>query len=119
MSRQELEDELNKKLYKWWLPLSEGNIIVIYDTGKHRLVKSTKKTFKAKVAEMKEKWLKYEKNDKVIAIIWSAQSRDTFEDFITMLVKKGVTDGKPDYLIKNYKKFFTRQKFYTDKDYVL
>ena len=40
------------KLYKWWVQLSTGNIIIIHQDGQHKLVKSNMKTSKAKTKDL-------------------------------------------------------------------
>ncbi len=110
LKRQELEEEIKKKLikklYKWWRKLADGNIIVIYDTGKTKTLNVDNK-----------KWMEYDKDDKVIAIIWSAQSIDSLIFFVDKLVKKKIDDITPSKLLEKYKKYFVKDKLFSKKDY--
>jgi hypothetical protein len=121
------EENLDKKLYKWWLKLSEGNIILIYKNGKHKLVTSSMKTHKAQSKDILNKWSKYGNDDNVEAIIWSAQSVDTIQEFISYLIKNNTKTtldkmikmkDLPSYLLKNYKEYFLKYKFSSEKDYL-
>ena len=62
------------KLSKWWQQMAQGNIIIIYQDGKHKLVTSPKKTHKAKSNDIIEKWKEYNNDKNIKAILWSAQS---------------------------------------------
>ncbi len=124
----DFEEKLDKKLYKWWQKLAEGNIILIYKDGKHELVTSSMKTFKAQVKDITLKWHEFQNDENVEAIIWSAQSSDIIEEFIYYLTKKHSKKeleemikmkDLPDYLLKNYKKYFVKYEFYGKKDYTL
>ncbi len=121
------EENLDKKLYKWWQKLSEGNIIIIYKSGKHKLVTSSMKTPKAQSKDILNKWSKYGNDDNVEAIIWSSQSSENIQEFISYLIENNTKTtldkmikmkDLPSYLLKNYKKYFIKNKFSTDKDYV-
>ena len=107
------------KLYKWWLPLSQGNLIAIYKDGKHKIITSQKKTHKAFSKDISEKWKELDANNDVKCIIWSAQSIDILESFVEYIAKKISikTNNLPEYLLKNYKKFFVKYKFIGNKDY--
>lgn len=107
------------KLYKWWLPLAQGNLIAIYKDGKHKLITSQKKTHKAFSKDIFEKWKELDANNDVKCIIWSAQSIDILESFVEYIAKKLSikTNNLPEYLLKNYKKFFVKYKFIGNKDY--
>ena len=107
------------KLYKWWLPLAQGNLIAIYKDGKHKLITSQKKTHKAFSKDISEKWKELDKNNDVKCIIWSAQSIDILESFVEYIAKKISikTNNLPEYLLKNYKKFFVKYKEVGNKDY--
>ena len=107
------------KLYKWWLPLSQGNLIAIYKDGKHKIITSQKKTHKAFSKDIFEKWKELDKNNDVKCIIWSAQSIDILESFVEYIAKKISikTNNLPEYLLKNYKKFFVKYKEVGNKDY--
>ncbi len=122
------EKKIDKKLYKWWLKLSKGNIIIIYKTGKHKLITSSMKTHTAKSKDITTKWQEFEKDDEVKAIIWSAQSVDAIQEFIDYLIKKNSKTkldemikmkDLPSYLLENYKKYFVKNEFYGKKDYIL
>ena len=60
---------LMDKLSKWWQQMAQGNIIIIYQDGKHKLVTSSKKTHKAKSNDIIEKWKEFD-NDKNITSCW-------------------------------------------------
>ena len=107
------------KLYKWWLPLSQGNLIAIYKDGKHKIITSQKKTHKAFSKDIFEKWKELDKNNDVKCIIWSAQSIDILESFVEYIAKKISikTNNLPEYLLKNYKKFFVKYKEVGNKGY--
>jgi len=126
--RDKLEKILDKKLYKWWSELSNGNFIVVFKNGTHKLYKSKKKTQTAQIKENVTAWKEYGKNKDVVAIIWSSMSVDYIQGFIKYLLYKipkaelkKLVDNKnlPNYLIKNYKKYFYKDESYTDKDYLL
>jgi len=111
--------KLLDKLYKWWLPLSQGNLIAIYKDGKHKLITSHKKTHKAFSKDISEKWKELDANNDVKCIIWSAQSIDILESFVEYIVKKLSIKIKniPEYLLKNYKKYFVKYEEVGNKDY--
>ena len=118
--------EIEDKLYKWWYKLSQGNIIVIYNDDKYKLITSTKKTYKARLNYINDKWKEYNNDKDIKAIIWSAQSVDTIQFFIKRLIKKSKKEeleqyiknkNLPEYLIKNYKKYFRKYEFIGKKDY--
>ena len=120
--------KLFNKLYKWWISLSQGNIIIIYQDDKNKLVKSNMKTRKAQNKELIEKWIEFGKNKEVKAIIWSAQSVDSIQLFIELLIKKMTIEQLeefikikklPEYILENYKKYFVKNKLFSDKDYNL
>ena len=124
---EELYKKLEKKLYKWWQPLSEGSFIIIYKDYKYKLFKSSKKTRNAKLNEIKDKWIEYGSNKDIIGIIWSAISVDIIQQVIYYLLYKINKNelslllkekNLPKYLIQNYKKFFKKSKIYTNKDYI-
>jgi hypothetical protein len=123
---ENIKKELDKKLYKWWVPLAKGNIIIIYKDGSHELIKSSMKTVKAKMKNIKEKWLEFYEDNNVKGIIWSAQSVDIIQSFIDYLIKKSSKNklqellklkDLPSYLLENYKKYFIKYEFYSKKDY--
>ena len=134
-SKENYYKKLFDKLYKWWIPLSQGNIIIIYDVLtkgvkdiKNKLVKSNMKTRKAQSKDLIEKWIELEKNKEVKAIIWSAQSVDSIQLFVEFLIKKMTIEqledfvkmkNLPEYILENYKKYFVKNKLYSDKDYNL
>ena len=107
------------KLIKWWRPLAQGNLIAIYKDGKHKIITSQKKTHKAFSKDIFEKWKELDANNDVKCIIWSAQSIDILESFVKYIAKKISikTNNLPEYLLKNYKKFFVKYKFIGNKDY--
>ena len=126
---EEIKKTLEKKIYDWWLLLAKGNIIVIYKDKSWKLISSSKKTSKAQNKEIIEKWKSFDKDDEILAVIWSAQSSDTLESFVNHIVSntpKSITLEKiiklkdiPVYFIKNYKKYFVKYKLMSDKDYTL
>jgi hypothetical protein len=112
---------LFNKLYKWWLMLSQGGIIVIYQNDSHKLIKSSKSK-----KEIVIKWNEYNKDKEIKAIIWSAMSIDVIQQFVAYLIKKSTKNqldelikmkNLPDYLLENYKKYFKKEKFISSKDY--
>lgn len=114
------------KLYKWWMPLSQGNIIIIYQDNHYKLVKSSMKTNKAKMLDVVEKWKKYDMDKNIKAIIWSSMSVDVIQLFVEYLIKKSTKKqldelikmkNLPDYLLENYKKYFIKNTFISKKDY--
>ena len=113
--KEKIQKDLFKKLYKWWLKLSIGGLLVIYKNGKYKFVKSNKK------------WIELSENKEVVAIIWSGQSYETLHYFSNYLVYKtskkeldNILKSKKltDYLIKNYKKYFYKYINKTKKDYM-
>jgi hypothetical protein len=124
--RNELEKKLAKKLYKWWIKLSNGSIIVIFKDGKSKLYKSNKVTKTANFKETHEKWKEYGNDKNVDAIIFSSISEDNIQQFVYYLLYKlskaeltKLLDQKniPEYIIENYKKYFKKNKINTNKDY--
>ena len=112
------------KLIKWWRPLAQGNLIAIYKDGKHKIITSQKKTHKAFSKDIFEKWKELDANNDVKCIIWSAQSVDTIQLFVEYLIKKSTVKklqdllhNIPEYLLKNYKKYFIKYKEVGNKDY--
>jgi hypothetical protein len=125
--KEKIQKDLFKKLYKWWLKLSIGGLLVIYKNGKHKFVKSNKKTHPAKSKDLAKKWIELDENKEVVAIIWSGQSYETLHYFSNYLVYKtskkeldNILKSKKltDYLIKNYKKYFYKYINKTKKDYM-
>ena len=125
-SKEDYYKKLLDKLYKWWLPLSQGNIIAIYKDGKHLLITSKMKTHKAKSNDISEKWKELDNDKEVKAVIWSAQSYDTLESFVEYLIKKSTVKkledfikmkNLPEYLLANYKKYFVKYEEVGKKDY--
>jgi hypothetical protein len=125
--KEKIQKYLFKKLYKWWLKMSVGGILVIYKNGKYKFVKSNKKTYPAKTKDLNKKWIELGENKEVVAIIWNNQSYETLEMFTNYLVYKtskkeldNILKSKKltDYLIKNYKKYFYKYKNKTRKDYM-
>ena len=116
---KQIGKKLLDKLYKWWFLLAQGNLIAIYKDGKHKLITSQKKTHKAFSKDIFEKWKELDKNNDVKCIIWSAQSIDILESFVEYIAKKLSikTNNLPEYLLKNYKKFFVKYKEVGNKDY--
>ena len=126
--KEKITEKLEKKLYKWWQKLGEGNIILIYENGKHKLITSSMKTSKAQDKDISKKWQEAENDDNVEAIVWSAQSSETIEFFIEYLIdthsKKKLEamvkmKDLPNYLLKNYEKYFDLYEFYGEKDFTL
>ena len=114
------EKLLYDKLYKWWLSLSQGGIIVIFKDGKHKLITSSMKSHKAKSKDILKKWNEFNENNNVKVIIWSAQSVDILQSFVDFLSKKKdimKQTNLPNYLLDNYKKFFVKYEFIGNKDY--
>jgi len=119
-------NKLESIFNKWWQILAEEGIMFIYDDGKYKMVVGTKKTKSARIKEVHEKLI-YEGVDDptVVAIIYSAMSRDTIQEFIKYIIKKKYSDeilkakDPIAYLAKNYKKFFYRYPLVsgTKKDY--
>ena len=125
ISKQNYYKKLLDKLYKWWRPLSQGNIIAIYKDGKHSLITSNMKTHKAKLNDISEKWKELDNNKDVKAIIWSAQSVDSIQLFVEYLIKKSTVKkledfvkmkNLPEYFLKNYKKYFVKYEYFGKKD---
>jgi len=124
ISKEYYRNIIYNKLIKWWRQLAQGNLIAIYKDGKHKLITSHKKTHKAFSKEISEKWKELDKNNDIKCIIWSAQSIDIFESFVEYIVKKlsiiklqDILHNIPEYLLKNYKKFFVKYKEVGNKDY--
>lgn len=125
-NNEDVEKELDKKLHKWWQNLAQGNIILILSDGKHKLIKSSMKTGKAKTKDLLEKWAAFQEEKDVKAIIWSAQSYDTIQQFIEYLIKRTSKSRMkellkmkdlPSYLLENYKKYFVKSEYIGKKDY--
>ncbi len=120
------EEKLNKKLFSWWQKLALGNIIVINKDLTHKLIKSKLKTIKAQINDIKNKWIEFNNDENVIAIIWSPQSIDSLQFFIKYLIKNKSKinldeiiklNNIPKYLLENYKKFFVKYPLFGNKDY--
>jgi len=126
ISKEYYENILYRKLIKWWCPLAQGNLIAIYKDGKHKLITSQKKTHKAFSKDISEKWKELDENKDVKCIIWSAQSVDIIQSFIDYIVQKlsikklevlVKMKNIPEYLLKNYKKYFVKYEYVGNKDY--
>ena len=124
--KKNTEHKLFKKLYNFWKPLAQGNLIIIYKDGTNKLIKSSMKTPKAQMKNIKEKWLEFYEDNNVKGIIWSAQSVDIIQLFIKYLIKKTPKNkleellnmkSIPSYLLENYKKYFVKYEYYSIKDY--
>ena len=61
-------------LYKWWLKISEGGIIIIYTNGNYETYTSKMKTRTAQIKDTEKAWKAFAENDKVEAIVTSAMS---------------------------------------------
>jgi hypothetical protein len=135
-SKENYYKKIFDKLYKWWLPLSQGNIIIIYTIitskgikeTKNKLIKSNMKTHHAQSKDIIEKWNKFGEKSEIKAIIWSSQSVDSIQFFVEFLLKKMNIEqleeflkikNLPEYILENYKKYFKKNKLYSDKDYYL
>ena len=125
-SKSDYYKKLLDKLYKFWFPLSRGNIVVIYKDGKNKIITSTAKTHKAFSKDIFGKWKEFDENKDVKCIIWSAQSVDIIQSFVEYLIKKSTVKklqdlikmiNIPEYLLKNYKKYFVKYKMVGNKDY--
>ena len=81
-----IQQKLYIQLWKWWSQLSQGNIIIIYKNGKNKLIKSKYKTIKAKNEDIMNKWIEFDKDPDIKAIIWSSQSQDSIDNFIEYLI---------------------------------
>ena len=75
-----------------------------------------------------DKWSEFGKDKEVKAIIWSAQSVDCIQSFVEFLIKKMTIEQLEEfvkikklseYILENYKKYFIKNKLYSDKDYYL
>jgi len=108
------KDVLFKKLFKWWQSLIK-KVIIIYSND-----------YKKISLNDQNKWEKLSLDPSVLGIIWTAQSSDILVYFINYLIKKNTKktinkmckmDNLPEYLIKNFKKYFEKYKLYSDKDY--
>jgi len=102
-----LFSKLEKKIYKWWLKLSNGYILIIY--------KDNYKLSKIKVNQ----WKEYENESNIKAILWCNMSIDSFEQFINYLKSKLNIDeinnilkekNLNNYFTKNYKIYFKKEK---------
>lgn len=125
---EKLYEIFTKRLYKWWQSLAQGNIIIIYSDGSHKLIKSSLKTSKAQMNDITQKWKDFQEEKDVKAIIWSAQSTDVLDDFIDWLIDNTPKNkleelykmkDLPSYLLDNYSKYFVKYEFYGKKDYTL
>ncbi len=123
---EKLHEIFNKRLYKWWQNLAQGNIIVIYSDSTHKLIKSTLKTNKAQINDITNKWKDFLEDKDVKVIIWSAQSTDVLDSFIDWLIDNTPKNkleslykmkDLPSYLLDNYSKYFVKYEFYGKKDY--
>ena len=125
-NKKNIQKDLFKKLYKWWLKLSIGGLLIIYKNDKYKNIKSNK-TLSAQTKDIKNKHIELGNNKDIKAIIWSNQSYETLENFTNYLVYKtskkefnNILNSKKliDYLIKNYKKYFYKYELETKKDYM-
>jgi hypothetical protein len=125
-SKDDYYKKLLDKLYKWWKSLSEGNIIIIYQDGKYKLIKSNMKTRQAQSKDLIKKWTEFGNDEDIKAIIWSAQSVDVIQLFVELLIKKSTIKkleelikikDLPNFFLENYKKYFIKNKYISDKDY--
>jgi hypothetical protein len=117
-------DQVYSALNKWWQKLVNG-FITIDKEGKWRLITSKLKSKQANVNDIKEMWTNVEQDKNVVAIIWTAQSRDALDYLVNKILKKN-TKQNIDLLLKrkkiiehimtNHKKYFKKYPFYTHKD---
>ena len=125
ISKEYYGELIYKKLIKWWRTLAQGNLIAIYKDGKYKLITSQKKTHKAIYKDISEKWKELDANNDVKCIIWSAQSVDIIQSFIDYILQKLsikkledlLHQNIPEYLLKNYKKYFVKYEYVGNKDY--
>jgi len=125
-NKDDYKIKLYKKLYKWWQHLAQGAIIVIYKDLTNKLIKSHMKTTKAQITDINKIWNEFDNDANIKVIIWSAQSTDVINSFIDFVIKKN-SESKleeilklkniPSYLLNNYKKYFIKYNFFTNKDY--
>ena len=113
-----LNTEIKKKLYKqlfpWWKETVNENMIIIYKNGNDGRYPYWPYT-REKNAILK----KLAKSNSIKAILFGLESYEKFLDFIYYLPVEGITSLSPLELIKNYKKYFSKVKYWTDKDYLL
>jgi len=127
MNSDNLYDMVYENLNKWWQKLVVG-FIIIDKKGKYKLVNSKMKTFNAQINDTKKKWLKHDADDKIEAILWTAQSRDSLDRLVKKIIKKNTKSNLTkllkqkkliDELMNNYKKYFKKYRLFTNKDYTI
>ena len=88
----------NKPLEHFWQDLASGrNVVVIYNTGNHKIMDVPK----GKVA-LRVFYDNFDDDSTIVAILSSNMSQDAYEVFLYPKAK----DKTVEYVIKNYKKFF-------------
>ena len=84
------------------------------------------KTRQAQSKDLIKKWTEFGNDEDVKAIIWSAQSVDVIQLFVELLIKKSTIKkleefikikDLPNFFLENYKKYFIKNKYISDKDY--
>lgn len=129
-SLNSIHRKLVKKNYKWWIKLSNGQLIAVNKNNKYKFIKSTKKSSKAKINDITKQHIYQAQKDSTKYIIWSGISIDAIEAFITRVMKKTqpkdlnkLINSSPktnlDYFIKHFKKYFRKLSIESSKDYTL
>ena len=119
---------LEDKLYKWWIQLSKGGLIIVYKNNSYKKVLPPKKGKKIQ-KEHEKQWKGLEKDKNVKYIIWSNISIDSLQSFINYLLFKTKNNIIEKFLtsknilnifIKNIKKLIIKYSEVTaHKDYTL
>lgn len=90
----------NKPLEKFWRSLASGKmIVVVYKNGKHKYVNLPNPT----TQKSKTLFNDFEINNDITAVLSSNLSQDSYEIYLYPKAKH----NSVEYVIKNYKKFFT------------
>lgn len=90
----------NKPLEKFWRFLAAGKmVVVVYKNGKHKYVNLPNPTTR----KSKTLFNDFETNNDITAVLSSSLSQDSYEIYLYPKAK----DKTVEYVIKNYKKFFT------------
>ena len=122
---------VEKALEEFFLTLVHGGFLAIYKDGKYELIDSDKKTLKAQIADMKRKWFVFSEDINVNKIVWSAQSNDAIQEFVSYILNNmpasfinKVLDSKSledvlKILVEEADNLFYRYRFNSDKDYTL
>lgn len=118
-------DNTSNKIRKWYTILSTGGYLLVYK-DKVKMIDSKKKTDKARMRELVEKYNKGVLDPNVLKIVWAPMSQDSYDNFvkyfiITMpspIVKKFIKNPSLKLIAPHINKLIEPYELSSKKDYL-